>query len=166
MTRFQSDDSPDTHRFLGVVYALCAFAILLALIASTGCGPMLSAQSPAPPGRSARLDAVNGFWGLKSYRVELSEGVALALTCYEGGPCEKLVVTSDDPKIAEVHAASLGTLEPAGLVNQQTASAVVLVGKSTGTTKLHVHTRSGRKREVAVTIIAPPRPSPSAAVAR
>lgn len=160
--------APDwTSQLIGAIYALCITAVLLAFAASLGgCGPTLTAQSPAPPGRSARLDEVNGFWGVKSYRMELSTGVALAVTCYHrGGPCKNPIVTSDDPAIAEVHSASLGTLEQSGIANQQTSSAVVIVGKAPGTTKLHVHTNRGR-REVAVTIIAPPVPSPPAAVAR
>ena len=72
-------------------------AIAIAILCSaSGCNPMLTAQSPAPPGRAARLDAVSGFWGIKSYRMELSEGVAIALTCHHGGPCERLTVTGEE----------------------------------------------------------------------
>ena len=163
-------------RLIGVIYAseppgeqvpLGRFlsAVATILLAGSGCGPTLSAQSPAPPGRTARLDEIKGFWGITGYRVELSAGVALAVNCTHGGPCEKLVVTSDDPAIAEVHAASLGKLESSGLANQATSAAVVLVGKTAGTTKLHVRSKSGN-REIAVTIIPPPAPSPPAAVAR
>jgi hypothetical protein len=84
--------------------------VLLAALGLAACNPYLTQQSVAPPGRSARLDEVNGFWGLKRYRLEVSEGVALALTCYKGGPCEKLKVVSDDPAIAEVRTASLAQL--------------------------------------------------------
>lgn len=49
-------------------------AVLVALAA--GCAPTLDARSAAPPGRSARLDPVKGFWGTKSYRVQVSTGVA------------------------------------------------------------------------------------------
>ncbi len=140
-------------------------ALVLALVLGSlaACAPTLTAQSPAPPGRSARLDEVDGFWGVKSYRLELSEGVALAVSCYRGGPCAKLDVISDDPRIAEVHAASLGTLQPSGLAGQATTAAVVIVGKAPGTTKLHVRSEAG-SREIAVTIVAPPSPSPPATV--
>ena len=132
---------------------------LLLALALAACNPYLTQQSVAPPGRAARLDEVNGFWGLKHYRVELSEGVALALTCNRGGPCEKTRVLSDDPAIAEVRPASLAALEPVGFAgSQQPASAFVIVGKAPGTTKLRV-TAKGGKREVIVTVIAPPPPA-------
>jgi hypothetical protein len=137
----------------------------LALASIAACAPTLAAQSPAPPGRSARLDEINGFWGTKGYRLELSQGVAIAVTCYQGGPCEKLAVISDDSKIAEVHAASLGALQPNGFAGQASAAAVVVVGKAPGTTKLHVRTKHGT-REIAVTIIAAPEPAAPATVAR
>lgn len=137
-------------------------ALALALALAAGCNPTLSAQSLAPPGRAARLDAVDGFWGIKSYRLELSRGIAIAVTCNHGGPCQKLHVTSDDTNIAEVHDASFGVLQPNGgpayaPQGQATATAFVVVGKSPGTTKLHVRTDDGG-RTIAVTIAAPPAP--------
>lgn len=132
---------------------------LAILVALAGCNPTLSAQSLAPPGRAARLDAVEGFWGIRSYKLELSRGVAIAVTCNQGGPCQKLHVTSDDASIAEVHDASFGVLQPTtgpayAPTNQATASAFVVVGKSPGTTKLHLTTDDGR-RTIAVTIAEP-----------
>lgn len=136
-------------------------AILVALAAAAaGCNPTLSAQSLAPPGRAARLDTIDGFWGIKGYKLELSRGVAIAVTCSHGGPCGKLRVTSDDPAIAEVHDASFGVLEPSHggpyvYDNQTTAAAFVVVGKAPGTTRLRVKTDDGG-RTIAVTIVAPP----------
>src|SRR6185295_3740641 len=90
---------------VALVAALAAFAL-------AACNPNLNAQSPAPPGRTARLDEVHGFWGtIKSYRLELTRGVAIAITCTSAGPCEHMKAVSDDPAIAEVRAASLGVLE-------------------------------------------------------
>jgi hypothetical protein len=141
--------------------------VLLGALALAACNPYLTQQSVAPPGRSARLDEVNGFWGLKRYRLEVSEGVALALTCYKGGPCEKLKVVSDDPAIAEVRAASLAQLAATGYssANQQPAAAFVVIGKAPGTTRVHV-TASEGKRDVVVTVIGPPpaRVAPAAPV--
>ncbi len=134
-----------------------ALAALACLALAAGCNPVLVAQSAAPPGRSARLDEVRGFWGIKGYRMELSQGVALALTCYQGGPCEKMSVVSDDPAIAEVRRASLGTLERSGIYNQATAAAVVVVGKSPGTTTIRVRSKEGH-RDIAVTVVPPPGP--------
>jgi hypothetical protein len=133
-------------------------AAALACLALAACNPVLVAQSAAPPGRSARLDEVRGFWGLQSYRMELSQGVALALTCYQGGPCERMAAASDNPGIAEVRRASLGTLERSGMYGQATASAMVVVGKSPGTTQIRVRTKDGH-RDIAVTVVPPPAPA-------
>lgn len=143
-----------------------ALASVLALAALAGCNPYLQQESVAPPGRSARLDEVTGFWGLKHYRLELSKGVALALTCEQGGPCEHPQILSDDRSIAEVRPASLTQLQQIGLSSmQQPASAFVVIGKAPGTTKLHVRTKSG-KRDVVVTVIAPPPPANEQTVAK
>lgn len=140
---------------------------LLLLLALGACGPTLMVQSGPPPGRSARLDAVRGgFWNtIKSYRAEVSQGVALAVSCENGGPCEKLVVTSDDLTIAEVRPASLATLTPGFSVNQQPTSAFVVVGKAAGTTKVHVRSKDGG-RDVLVTVVPQPAPIQQATVAR
>jgi hypothetical protein len=125
-------------RMIGAIYLLCAAAILMVLGGTmTGCGPTLIAQSAPPPGRVARLDSVDGFWGqTKYYRMEISVGVALAVTCNQIGPCEKLQVRSDDPKKIEGHAASLQTLEQSHYTrNQAPSSGFVLVGKTPGTAK-------------------------------
>ncbi|MBA3396595.1 MAG: hypothetical protein H0T89_28450 [Deltaproteobacteria bacterium] len=136
-------------RAIGVMLLVVAASVLGA------CNPYLTAQSAAPPGRVARLDPVDGFWSIKSYKVELSVGVALAVTCAEGGPCHDLTVVSDDPAIATVRPASLGTLQPSGIASQATASAVVIVGKAPGTTRLRLRSREGT-RDIRVTIVAPP----------
>ena len=137
-------------------YRFAALAAIATLTALAACHPMLAAESPAPPGRSARLDAVTGFWGVKSYRLELSQGVALAVSCTYGGPCEKLVATSDDAALAEVRAASLQALRPVGYTgNQQPTAAVVVVGKAPGTTTVRLRSKDGG-RDIRVTIIPPP----------
>lgn len=143
-------------------------ALLLAiLIASGACGPTLVAQSVPPAGRVARLDPVTGFWGLQSYRLELSAGVALALQCYRGRPCEKMEVRSDSPNV-EVRLASIGALEQvgyAGAPDQVPAAGFVLIGKAPGPAKITVRTQ-GKVREIAVTVVPPPSPAPPARVAR
>jgi hypothetical protein len=130
---------------------------LLLAIVLAACNPYLTQQSVAPPGRAARLGEVRGFWGLKRYTLELSEGVALAVTCNEGGPCNKPIMVSDDPAIAEVRPAALQALQQVGFTDTALASAFVIVGKAPGTTKLHVKTKDG-KRDVVVTVLAPPPP--------
>lgn len=134
--------------------------LLLALTGLAACNPYLTQQSIAPPGRQARLDEVRGFWGLQHYRLKLSEGVALALTCDRNGPCENVKAVSANPAIAEVRPASLSKLEPIGITQQiQTPSAAfVIIGKSPGRTSVHLESREGA-RDVIVNVIA----SPSAA---
>jgi hypothetical protein len=138
--------------------ALSCIAVLA--VTAAACAPSLSARSPAPPGRSARLDEVSGFWGVKSYRLEVSAGVAIAIQCYRmGAPCEKLEIRSDEARIADVRLASLGTLEPSGFTNRAPAAAFVIVGRTPGTTKVRVQTK-GKGREITVTVVAPPAPPP------
>ncbi len=134
--------------------------VIAAGLALAACNPYLNQQSLAPPGRSARLDEVNGFWGLKYYKLELSEGVALAMTCNDGGPCKQPSVVSENPAIAEVRPASLSALERVGFTDNAQSTAFVVIGKAAGTTKLHLRTKDG-KRDVVVTVIAPP-PAPNA----
>jgi hypothetical protein len=136
---------------------------LLVILVLAACNPTLTVQSPQPPGRTARMDAVTGFWGLQRYRLELSRGVAIAMTCEHTGPCEHMHVTSDDPAIAEVRAASLSVLEHSTIYADQTSSALVIIGKAAGQTRVHVHEKGG-SRDVVVTVVAAP-PPPSALTA-
>jgi hypothetical protein len=137
---------------------IIVLAVLLAGL--TACNPSLYQASAPPPARSARLDPVTNFWGVtKRYRLELSEGVAVALRCEQGGPCEHMTVVSEDPAIAEVRLASLSQLQPTPYVmsspQQQPLAALVVVGKAPGSTKLHVRSKGGF-RDVTVTVIAAP----------
>ena len=127
--------------------------LLLLLVAA--CNPTLTVQSPQPPGRIARMDPVRGFWGLQRSRLELSRGVAIAITCDLDGPCEHMQITSDDPAIAEVRPASLGVLQQTGVYGEQASAALVVVGKAPGGARVHVRTK-GKQRDVVVTVVAPP----------
>ena len=127
------------------------------LLALAGCLPTLDAKTPAPPGRAARLDVIDGFWQPSGYQLELSTGVAIAVVCEHHEPCEHMRVTSDDPSIAEVRRASLGVLERSDWdAGARTASALVVVGKAAGATRIRVHADQG-DREIAVTVIPPPK---------
>jgi len=141
-----------------------AIAALAAVAGLGACDPYLTVQSPAPPGRTARLDQVKSFWGLQRYRLELSRGVAIAITCEHAGPCERMQVVSDDPAIAEVRAASLGVLQ-SSINGEQTAAALVIVGKAAGQTRVHVREKDG-SRDVIVTVVAPPAPATPLTAAR
>jgi hypothetical protein len=144
--------------------AVTGLLLVLAIVAMAACNPTLTAQSPSPPGRSARLDPVTGFWGVKSYRLELSQGVAIAITCDRGAPCEHMLMTSDDPAIAEVRPASLGVLQQ-GLYGAQTSAALVVIGKAPGTTTVRVRANEG-SRLIAVRVMAPPPQAPGLTAAR
>ncbi|MEO8551610.1 MAG: hypothetical protein ABI678_16645 [Kofleriaceae bacterium] len=148
--------SEDRH-LLGLVWGAIAVAIILAL---TACNLTLAVESPAPPGRTARVDEVRGFWGLQSYRMEVTAGVAIAMTCAQARPCEHMKVVSDDPAIAEVRPASLSLLKPTELAyvryhDQQTAAALVVIGKRPGKTTIRVTAEEGH-REIAVEVVAAP----------
>jgi hypothetical protein len=144
--------------FAVIAYTFCALAILVAM---TACNPYLHADSPAPPGRAARIDPVRNFWEVvKYYRMEVSPGVAMALTCEYGAPCEHVHVRSEDPAVADIRLASLSVLKPLAYGTgheEQTASAVVVVGKAPGSTWLHLTSREGH-RDVLVTVVASPPP--------
>jgi hypothetical protein len=132
-----------------------AAAITGALAAGAGCLPSLVAESSPPPGRSARLDVDTGFWGTKHYRLELSQGVAVAIRCEYGGPCEKLAASSENPAVAEVRLATLSALQPSGIDGRQPPSAIVIVGKAPGLTTVHVRSNDGG-RDVPVMVLPPP----------
>lgn len=142
-------------------------AVLVSLALLGGCLPTLAAQSAAPPSRAARLDANTGFFGQpKSYRLELSQGVAIAMTCNKGGPCRNVRLSSDDPSIAEVRTGAIAKLELVSYDgNQQTSSALVVVGKSPGSTTIRVRTAGGGQ-DIHVTIVAPPAANPQTAATR
>jgi hypothetical protein len=131
---------------------------LLALVVAAvpACLPVLAAESPAPPGRTARLDEIPGFWQTKSYTLELSQGAAIAISCAKYKPCSHVAFALDTPGIAEVRTASLDVLRPSGWSgNAATASAFVVVGKAPGTTHIHIATDEG-PRDIAVTVVPPP----------
>lgn len=139
------------------ILLLASLAVGLGSVAA--CNPHLVAESPAPPGRAARLDEVKGFWGVKSYKLEISQGTALAITCSKLGPCKDMKLAVDNGDVAEVRPASLDVLRPNGYNgNMATATSMVVVGKTAGTTRLHVRTKDGN-RDIAVTVI----PQPAAA---
>ena len=149
-------ESEDRH-LLGLVWGAIAVAIILAL---TACNPTLTVESPAPPGRTARVDEVRGFWGLQSYRMEVTAGVAVAMTCEQARPCEHMKLISDNPEIAEVRPASLSLLKASAATyttyhDQQTAAALVVIGKHPGKTTIRVTAEEGH-REIAVEVVAAP----------
>ena len=122
-------------------------ALVLALV---GCGPTLAVHSSPPPGRIASFAANDDH-----YDVDLSQGVAIAITCHDGGPCKNVVVSTTDASIVDVKGAAFGALERDPYRGAFTPAGVVLVGKSPGRAKVKVKTSDGSKT-IHVTVLAPP----------
>ena len=121
------------------------------LLALVGCGPTLSAQSAPPPGRIASFDSNDDH-----YDLDLSQGVAIAISCYHDGPCKNVVVSTEDESIVDVKGAAFGALEQIPYTYASiTPAGIVLVGKAPGKTKVKVKTKDGSKT-IHVTVLAPP----------
>ncbi|MFT3692436.1 MAG: hypothetical protein QM831_04795 [Kofleriaceae bacterium] len=145
------------NEWMNLVWVTLVLALLVVLQA---CNPTLMVESPSPPGRVARMDSVDNWLGITQwYRLEITAGVAVALTCNNGSPCEHMTITSPDPKIAELRNASLSALKKtspySSLPQQQTAAGLVVVGKTPGKTTLHVKTEHQGERDIVVTVVAP-----------
>ena len=134
---------------------------LLVLLAA--CGPNFTAQSAPPPGRIARLDEVKDH-----YELDISAGVAIAITCYDSGPCKDVVVSTEDASIADVRGGAFGQLQRNewNRFGTWTDAGIVVIGKSPGHTKIKVKTKDGDKT-FRVNVVAPPLVgAPNTAVAR
>jgi hypothetical protein len=116
----------------------------LLVLAATACHPSLYAESSAPPGRIGDLDPISSFWGVQGYRLELSQGIAIAIACSDGDPCEQLVATCDNPAIADIRK-----------VERQSSATVVIIGKTPGTTVVHMRTKNDG-RDIKLTVVPPP----------
>jgi hypothetical protein len=137
------------------MYVVVAIA---AIFWMSGCGPTLTAQSSPPPGRIAALDSNDD-----KYDLDISSGVAIAISCYDDGPCKNVVVSTEDESIAAVKGAAFGAIDksqqpyPHNAVYSGTYahSGVVIIGKKPGNTKVKIKTSDG-SRTINVTVVAPP----------
>jgi hypothetical protein len=137
------------------------YALLLVVLAA--CGPNFTAQSAPPPGRMARLDEVKSH-----YELDISAGVAIAISCYDSGPCKNVVVSTEDASIADVKGAAFGQLQKNEWNRNATwtDAGIVIIGKAPGKTKVKVKTKDGDKTFI-VNVVAPPLVgAPNTAVAR
>jgi hypothetical protein len=120
------------------------FLVALAALTSA-CAPELYLVSPAPP---TRVVTVNQG----SDRIELSEGVAVAVECLrEGFPCKDVKATTDQPAVAKVFPAHIAQVHQ-GYYAQTNVSSLALMGIRPGTTKLHV-VADGSSTDYTVTVL-------------
>ena len=124
------------NRIIGFVWVVMAIALL---VYASGCGPTLTAQTSPPAGRTASFDENDGH-----YDLDISQGVAIAISCYNDGPCKDVVVATENESIADVKSASL--IDTVSLV---------IVGKAPGVTRVKVRTSKGDKT-INVKVLAPP----------
>jgi len=145
------------NRLISFAWAILVIAFL---IWASGCGPVLNAQSLPPPGRTAAFESNDGH-----YDLAISQGVAIAISCYHDGACKNVVVSTDDAHTADVKGASVGVQALAAATNLVDRNAIrystastagfVIIGKNPGTTKVKVKTSNGNKT-INVKVIAPP----------
>ena len=132
----------------------------LFLFALVGCGPYLYARTAPPPGRTAAFDEDDG-----KYYLSVSQGVAIAINCVDGGPCKNVVVSTENESIADVKGAASGSMEYAPYSSVGAVpSTVVIIGKNPGKTIVKVKTSDGSKT-IIVTVVPPPATGQPAVVA-
>src|SRR5688572_29819077 len=132
---------------------------VLALVALVGaCGPTLTAQSSPPPGRTAALEEIDDH-----YDLAISQGVAIAISCYHNGPCKDVVIATENASIADVKGAAFGILErhPYNPRATSTPAGVVIVGKAPGKTKVKLKTSDGSKTINVVVLAQPTQGAPA-----
>jgi hypothetical protein len=115
---------------------LIAFSALLTLGA---CDLQLAAMTPAPPGTTASLDS-------DDQSIELTRGVALGIDCRDGGlECESMAVEIDDPSVASAYLSFDSEIDrfEYSYDPYQPRTSLVLVGRTAGSTALHVFAEGG-----------------------
>jgi hypothetical protein len=108
--------------------------LLAVTLLATGCGPYLTLVTPAPPNRSIVVRN-------EPDRIEISEGVAVAVNCtYGGDVCHDLHAVSSSPEIAGVYPAHIAETTWVWSGASSTTS-LALVGIKPGTSTLEVSAR-------------------------
>lgn len=111
-------------------------ALALSLFALGACDLHLEAATPPPPGGVASLDNDDRV-------ITLSRGVALGVDCRDGSHlCTGMTLEVDDPAIAEAYV-SFDTELDYTVDGPAARTSLVVVGKSEGTTALHVDADGG-----------------------
>ena len=145
------------NRLLACMWTVIAVALLFW---ASGCGPVLSSQSVPPPGRIASFDSNDGH-----YDLDITQGVAIAISCDHDGPCKDVVVMTADASIADVRGASVTSTErDPHMLRMLTPASIVIVGKAPGKTRVKVKTKKGSKT-IHVHVLAPPLASAPSKVA-
>ena len=137
------------NRLLACMWTVIAVALIFW---ASGCGPVLSSQSAPPPGRTASFDSNDGH-----YDLDISQGVAIAISCYDDGPCKDVVIATEDESIADVRGASVTATAERDPYTYRTLTpaSIVIVGKAPGKTRVKVKTKDGSKT-INVHVLAPP----------
>ncbi len=125
----------------------CLAASAALAFASSGCAPSLTLVSPAPPNRVIAVDRQND-------RLEISEGVAVAIECHGmNGPCKDMKAVSTSPEILGVYPAHIAKIAHTGVDADTNAANLAIVGMKPGRTTLRVWS-DGYTREYVVTVLA------------
>jgi hypothetical protein len=128
------------------VSILRSLAALAALAFASGCGPTLTLMTTAPPNRVVTVDRARD-------RLELSEGVAVAIDCYRwGAPCQDMRAVSSSPDVAGVYPAHMPRVVSTGYNGDTNTTTLALVGLKPGNTTLRVWSE-GYTRDYAVTVL-------------
>jgi hypothetical protein len=130
--------------------ALLVAASLLGLFAA-GCNPQFQALTTPPPFTEAELcDGAPECGG--GHTITLTKGIALAFECLssEGQPCTRAEGLVDNPVVAKVYDGYLTSLSEAyhdnsgdGTRGAQPRSALVILAREVGQTKLRIHSDAG-----------------------
>jgi hypothetical protein len=125
---------------------LRCLAVTATLALGSGCAPSLTLVSPPPPNRVIKVDRDHN-------RLEISEGVAVAIECHGvGGPCEDMKAIATSPEIIGVYPAHIAKIVHTGFDADTNAASLAIVGMKPGRTTLHVWS-NGYTSEYVVTVL-------------
>ena len=115
-----------------IISSVRALASVAVLAFASGCGPSLTLVTPAPPNRVIEVDREHD-------RIEISEGVAVAVECHRDGPCKDVRAVSTSPEIVGVYPAHIAAVRDRwGYASEANASSLALVGMKPGRTTIKV----------------------------
>lgn len=126
---------------------LRCLAATTTLALATGCAPSVTLVSPPPPNRVITVDRAHD-------RLELSEGVAVAVECHGvNGPCQDMKAISTSPDILGVYPAHIAKIAHTGFDADTNAANLAIVGLKPGKAMLQVWS-NGYTTKYDVTVLA------------